>query len=95
MTQIKIKDEICDIPVYMEVRDGKLYNNNTKQFEGVDGDIAVVTEYGEEKRYTVKQYTDYQVLPNYEGKTRILSAQELRDGRTILNYIHNTECEVV
>ena len=95
MTQIKIKDEICDIPVYMEVRDGKLYNNNTKQFEGVDGDVAVVIENGEEKRYTVKQYTDYQVLPNYEGKTRILSAQELRDGRTILNYIHNTECEVV
>ncbi len=95
MAQIKIKDEICDIPVYMEVRDGKLYNNNTKQFEGVDGDIAVVTEYGEEKRYTVKQYTDYQVLPNYEGKTKILSAQELHDGRTILNYIHVTEVQAV
>ena len=95
MARIKIKDEICDIPVYMEVRDGKLYNNNTKQFEGVDGDIAVVTEYGEEKRYTVKQYTDQQVLPNYEGNTKILSAQELRDRRTILNYIHITEVQVV
>ena len=95
MAQIKIKDEICDIPVYMEVRDGKLYNNNTKQFEGADGDIAVVTEYGEEKRYTVKQYTDYQILPNYEGKTKILSAQELRDGRTTLNYIHVTEVQAV
>lgn len=95
MTQIKIKDEICDIPVHMEVRDGKLYNNNTNQFEGVDGDIAVVIEYGDEKLYTVKQYTDHQVLPNYEGNTKILSAQELRDGRTILNYIHITEVQVV
>ena len=41
MAQVKIKDEICDIPVYMEVRDGKLYNNNTKQFEGVDGDMQL------------------------------------------------------
>ena len=95
MAQIKIKDEICNIPVYMEVRDGKLYNNNTKWFEGVDGDIAVVTEYGKEKRYTVKQYTDYQIIPNYEGNTKILSAQELHDGRTILNYIHITEVQVV
>lgn len=95
MVQIKIKDEICNIPVYMEVRDGKLYNNNTKRFEGVDGDIAVVTEYGKEKRYTVKQYTDYQIIPNYEGNTKILSAQELRDGRTILNYIHITEVQVI
>ena len=92
---VKIKDEVCEIPVYMEVRDGKLYNNNTKQFEGADGDIAVVTEYGEEKRYTVKQYTDYQIIPNYEGRTRVLSAQELRDGRTILRYIHNTEVQEV
>ena len=95
MAQIKIKDEICDIPVYMEVRGGKLYNNNTNQFEGVDGDIAVVIQNGNEKLYTVKQYTDYQVLPNYEGNTKILSAQELRDGRTILNYIHITEVQVV
>lgn len=95
MAQIKIKDEICDIPVYMEVRGGKLYNNNTNQFEGVDGDIAVVIQNGDEKLYTVKQYTDYQVLPNYEGNTKILSAQELRDGRTILNYIHITEVQVV
>lgn len=92
---VKIKDEVCEIPVYMEVRDGKLWNNNTKRFEGVDGDTAKITGYGRVRTVTVKQYTDYQIIPNYESNTIIVSAVDLGRGKVTLEYIHNTEVEEV
>lgn len=92
---IKVKDEIYEVPDYMEVRDGKLWNNNTKRYEGVDGDKAKITGYGRERVVTVKQYTEYQIIPNYESNTIIISAVGLHNGDEVLEYIHNTEVQEV
>ena len=95
MKKIKVKKEIYEVPDYMEVRDGKLWNNNTKRFEGVDGDTAKMTGYGRVRTVTVKHYTDYQIIPNYESNTIIVSAVDLRGGKETLEYTHNTEVEEV
>ena len=95
MKKIKVKKEIYEVPDYMEVRDGKLWNNNTERFEGVDGDTAKIAGYGRVRTVTVKQYTDYQIIPNYESNTIIISAVGLRNGKEVLEYTHNTEIQEV
>ena len=88
--KVKIKENIVDVPDYFEVIGNKLYNNNTKKYEGVDGDIVTVTEFGRSTRGHVKGYTEYQIIPTYEWPTRIVSAQGLHDGSAKIEFIHQT-----
>ena len=88
--RVKIKNKIFDVSDYFEVRDNLLFNNNTKKYEGADGDIVTVNEYGTSKRGHVKGYTEYQIIPTYEWPTRIVSAQELHDGSCCIDFIHCT-----
>lgn len=58
------------------VRDGKLFNENTHRFEGVEGDKITFTENGEKCENTVRGYTSYQVIFTHERGVTILSANE-------------------
>ena len=88
--KVRIKDEIIDVPDYFEVRDDMLYNNNTKKYEGADGDIVIINQYGKSKRGHVKGYTMHQIIPTYEWPIITVSAQELYDGSCSIDFIHNT-----
>ena len=88
--KVKIKDKIIDVPDYFEVIGNKLYNNNTKKYEGVDGDIVTVTQRGTSTRGHVNGYTEYQIVPTYEWPTMIVSAQGLHDGSCKIEFIHQT-----
>ena len=88
--KVKVKDNIFDVPDYFKVIENKLYNSNTKRYEGVDGDIVTVTQYGVSERGHVKGYTEYQIVPTYEWPTRIVSAQGLYDGSCSIGFTHCT-----
>ena len=88
--KVKIEDKIIDVPDYFEVRDSMLYNNNTKKYEGADGDVVIINQHGELIRRHVKGYTEYQIIPTYEGPTIIVSAQGLHDGSCSIIFLHCT-----
>lgn len=59
------------------VRDGKLFNENTNRFEGVNGDVITFTkENGEKYEGTVIGYTCYQLVCTKESGNMVLSAKE-------------------
>lgn len=59
------------------VRDGKLFNENTHRFEGVNGDVITFTkENGEKYEGTVIGYTCYQIVCTKESGNMVLSAKE-------------------
>ena len=59
------------------VRDGKLFNENTNRFEGVNGDVITFTkENGEKYEGTVVGYTCYQFVCTKESGNMLLSAKE-------------------
>ena len=59
------------------VRDGKLFNENTNRFEGVNGDVITFTkENGEKYEGTVVGYTCYQFVCTKESGNMVLSAKE-------------------
>lgn len=59
------------------VRDGKLFNENTHRFEGVEGDVITFTkEYGKKYEGTVIGYTCYQLVCTKENGGMVLSAKE-------------------
>ena len=88
--KVKIKNNIVEVPDYFEVIGNRLYNNNTKKFEGVEGDIVTITERGTSIRGHVKGYTEYQIVPTYEWPTIVVSAQGLHDGSCSIDFIHCT-----
>lgn len=88
MKKVKIKNKIYKVP--FEVRDNLLFNPNTREFEGADGDIVTVTRYGLAERGHVKGYTDYQIVPTYEWPTRVVSANGLHDGTCKIEFVHCT-----
>jgi hypothetical protein len=60
------------------VKDGKLFNKNTRRFEGVDGDkVTFIKENGNKYEGTVSWYTCYQVIPTKETGVEILSPKEV------------------
>ena len=60
------------------VKDGKLFNENTNRFEGVNGDVITFTkENGEEYEGTVIGYTCYQFVCTKESGNMVLSAKEV------------------
>lgn len=58
------------------VRDGKLFNENTHRFEGVEGDKITFTENGKKCENTVNGYTCYQVIFTHERGVTILSEND-------------------
>lgn len=59
------------------VRDGKLFNENTNRFEGVNGDVITFTkDNGEKYEGTVVGYTCYQFVCTKESGNMVLSAKE-------------------
>ena len=59
------------------VRDGKLFNENTNRFEGVNGDVITFTkENGEKYEGNVIGYTCYQFVCTKESGNMVLSAKE-------------------
>lgn len=59
------------------IRDGKLFNENTNRFEGVNGDVITFTkENGDEYEGTVIGYTCYQFVCTKESGNMVLSAKE-------------------
>lgn len=59
------------------IRDGKLFNENTHRFEGVNGDAITFTkENGEKYKGTVVGYTCYQFVCTKESGNMVLSAKE-------------------
>jgi hypothetical protein len=90
MKKVKVKEEIIEVPGYFKVIENRLYNNNAKKYEGVDGDIVTVKEGNSTKTGHVKGYTDFQVIPTYEWPTMIVSAQGLREGTSTIDFIHKT-----
>ena len=59
------------------VRDGKLFNENTNRYEGVNGDVITFTkENGEKYEGTVIGFTCYQIVCTKESGNMVLSAKE-------------------
>lgn len=59
------------------VKDGKLFNENTNRFEGVNGDVITFTkENGEKYEGSVIGYTCYQFVCTKESGNMVLSAKE-------------------
>ena len=59
------------------VKDGKLFNENTNRFEGVNGDVITFTkENGEKYEGTVIGYTCYQFVCTKESGNMVLSVKE-------------------
>lgn len=59
------------------IRDGKLFNENTNRFEGVNGDMITFTkENGEKYEGSVIGYTCYQLVCTKENGGMVLSAKE-------------------
>ena len=59
------------------VKDGKLFNENTNRFEGVNGDAITFTkENGEKYEGTVVGYTCYQFVCTKESGNMVLSVKE-------------------
>lgn len=59
------------------VKDGKLFNENTNRFEGVNGDVITFTkENGEKYEGTLIGYTCYQFVCTKESGNMVLSAKE-------------------
>lgn len=90
MKKIRVTEQsgrttVIEVPDYMSIRDGKLYNHNTEQFEFVEGDIINVSHddgflYAEK----VVDHTDFQIVPTNvsvmgENKCYVLSTE---GGRT-------------
>lgn len=90
MKKVKIKDEIIEVPGYFEIKNNHLFNSNTKRYEGVDGDIVIITRNGISEKGHIKGYTEYQIIPTYEWPTRIVSANGIHDGTTKIEFIHQT-----
>lgn len=88
--KIRVKEYIIDVPDYFKVVGNKLYNNNTKKYEGVDGDIVTVKQGDMVQRGHIKGYTEYQIVPTYEWPTMVVSAQGIHDGSCRIDYIHQT-----
>ena len=88
--KVNIKDKIIDVPNYFEIRGNMLYNNNTKKYEGADGDIVTVNQYNISKRGHIKGYTENQIIPTYEWPIMIVSAQGLHEGSCSIDFIHCT-----
>lgn len=60
------------------VKDGKLFNESTNRFEGVNGDVITFTkENGEKYEGTVVGYTFYQFVCTKESGNMVLSAKEV------------------
>lgn len=92
--RIKSTGKVFEAPGYMQEIGGKLYNNNTKRFEGVEGDIVIVTEFGKEKRGRLKDYTDFQIIPIEERENPIIvSAVGIRNGTSKIEFEHLMEIE--
>lgn len=78
-----------EVPVYMENRDGLLYNSNTLRYEALDGDWGIVTEeFGKPKEGEIEGYTDFQFV-KFKGLPGIvMSAEPARNGA--LKITHKT-----
>lgn len=77
------------VPVYMENRDGLLYNSNTLRYEALDGDWGIVTEeFGTPTEGEIEGYTDFQLV-KFKGLPGIvMSAEPARNGA--LKITHKT-----
>lgn len=81
--------KIIEVPVYMENRDGLLYNSNTLRYEALDGDWGVVIEdFGRLKEGEIEGYTDFQFVKLKGLPEIIMSADPARNGA--LRITHKT-----
>ncbi len=86
--------EIVEIHVpYIVVKDGYLYNKNTKKNEAISGDIV---EYNDEQFIVSKgQYTNYQVIPyKREDGIKAIKIFGATDARNKI-IVHNSRVEYV
>lgn len=88
--KIKVNEKIIDVPNYFQVIGNKLYNGNTKKYEGVDGDVVTVIQHGTSMRGHVKGHTESQIVPTYEWQIINVSAQGLQEGSCKIKFMHNT-----
>ena len=93
MIKVRIKKKVFEVP--FEVKNGHLYNPNTQKYEGADGDIVTIIQYGVTERGHVKGYTNYQIVPTYEWPTRVVSACGLHDGTCKIEFEHRTPVTIV
>lgn len=96
MAKTKIKyngkiEELTDCCRW-EVRDGILYNLNTKHDEGVEDDIVEYTRDGVRYRGHIVNSTCFQFIETKEWGKVILPAE---DARTNVHYTHYTPVELV
>ena len=73
--------KVIEVPVYMENRDGLLYNSNTHRYEALEGDWGIVTEeFRKPKEREIEGYTDFQLV-KFKGISGIvMSAEPARNG---------------
>ena len=82
--KVKANNKIFDVSDYFSIKNKHLFNNNTHQYEGVDGDFVIARGL----ILTVKQYTEHQIIPTYEiEQTIVLSIEELPQKRIFFNNI--------
>lgn len=93
LRKIKANDKVYELSdiCKWEVRNGILWNFNSKHDEGVDGDEIIYTNGGVKYRGHVEGYTCYQFVSTKEWGKVILSAAEMDE--TGVTFVHNTPVE--
>lgn len=85
MTDKRLQEIIQSLPSYIRYENGRLFNLNSRQPEGIEGDYVTYYDYdkGERilKKGTVIGYTNYQVVMTKEWGMTILSAEDARTKR--------------
>lgn len=68
-------------PNYFTIKDGRLFNTNTKRFEGCPGDEVELPVYfdGERRieRATLSDFTNYQIIPTKEYGIVMIDVNEI------------------
>ena len=93
LRKIKVNDKIYELSdmCKWEVRNGILWNLNSKHDEGVDGDEITYTNGGIRYRGHVEGYTCYQFISTKEWGKVILAAAEMDEKG--VTFVHNTPVE--
>lgn len=82
---------------YMVVKNNMLFNENTKLYEGVDGDVVKVKTDGEICKHRVSGYTKFTVIPTRKIGTIEISEEDAmtKSGKKIIHKVYITAEEEV
>lgn len=90
--KVQVNNNVIEIREnYIIVRDGRLWNKNTGNNEGIDGDVVEYKIGGAKYKGHVVGYTDHQFVTTKEWGAVVLSSDSAR----FVKYTHNNKVTIV